>query len=56
MKFDANYTPKKASLGQYFYENPRQSIKLWLNKEGQDELAWENLVKKIVKVEFQAEI
>ena len=56
MKLDADCSPSEVLLGQYFYESLRPSIKLWIDEEGREQLAWDDLVKKPTKAEAKAKI
>lgn len=54
MEFNTDYALSKALLGRYFSESLRPSIKLWINKDGQELLSWDNLVKKSSKAKAKA--
>lgn len=56
MKFAAAYALTEVHLDQYFYEDLRLSINLWLNKEGRNDLAWDDLAKKAMEAKSKAKI
>lgn len=56
IEFDSIYTQTKDHLNQYLFKTFKPQIKLWLNKKSQEKLAWEELVKKMSKVEFKSKI
>ena len=56
MEFDADCAPSEGLLGRYFYESLRPSIKLWIDKEGQEQLGWDDLVKKTTMAKAKARI
>lgn len=56
MEFEADYSPSKALLGQFFYESLRLLIKIWIDKEGQKLLAWDDLVERLSKVKAKVKI
>ena len=56
MEFDADYTLLETLLGQSFYEKLRPLIKLWIDENGRELFAWDDLVKKSLKAKAKAKI
>lgn len=56
LEFDTNYILGENQLDQYFYEDFRPSIKLWIDKKGRKLDGWDDLVKRATRAESKAHI
>ncbi len=55
-EFHTECAQSESLLGRYFYEGLRPSIKLWIDEESQEQLGWDNLIKKATKAEAKAKL
>lgn len=56
IEFVTDCTLLETLLGQYFYEDLRPLIKVWINKDGQELFTWNDLIKKKSRAEAKAKI
>lgn len=56
MEFNIGYTLIKAYLGQYFNEDFKPSINLWLNKKGWKDLVRDHPVKMTIRAKSKTKI
>ncbi len=56
MEFNANYSLLKVLLRWYSYEGLRPLIKLWIDEKGQEQLVWDDLIKKLIRAEAKTKI
>ena len=56
VEFDPRCAPTKEMLYRYFHKSLKPSIRLWIDKEGQDLDGWNALIKRALQAEAKAKI
>lgn len=56
MELDTDYAPSEALLGQYFHEELRPLMKLWIDEDGQELFDCNDLVKRSSNAKIKAKI
>lgn len=56
VEFDPKYAPIEEVLCRYLYEGLKSSIRLWIDKKGQNLDGWNALIKKAIWAKVEAKI